>query len=368
MSPRRPRRRARRRSPARPIILLIAVVIGLALLVGGLTQVSRQSQGYDANTNRSLAAQGSVVALQSNRTASQVRSLVSNLQAETRQSVGSGLDGAVEQTANQAARVDLAVGSSPSGSAGAELATVFTERAQSVAELRSAIDGFLGMQPLPTADAPATASPSTAATTSPSVQLTAAQATNQIAAAGALLARSDDLYRSVQRSLANTTGHARIPKSVWVTDPQLWQAGTVATQVDLMATSPTLAESHYLLLRTVRLNPPALPTPPGAPATVSNLSPTTQIEVTAVLGNNGTANEPHAAVRFTLANQATGASAVQLESAALSLGASTTLPTVTFTVKPGSAYVLTVAVVLPPGQAATAGTALQQALQVAPAT
>ena len=38
MSPRRPRRRARRRSPARPIVLLIAVVIGLAVLVGGLTQ------------------------------------------------------------------------------------------------------------------------------------------------------------------------------------------------------------------------------------------------------------------------------------------------------------------------------------------
>jgi len=62
MSPRRPRRRARRRSPARPVILLIAAVVVLALLVGGLTQVSRQSQGYDANSNQSLAAQGAVVA------------------------------------------------------------------------------------------------------------------------------------------------------------------------------------------------------------------------------------------------------------------------------------------------------------------
>ena len=237
-----------------------------------------------------------------------------------------------------------------------------------MAELRNAIDGFLGMQPIPIADAPATASPSAPSTTTHAPALTAGQATNQIAAAGALLTRSDNLYRSVQRTFAATAGHARLPKSVWVTDAGLWQAGTVATQVDLMATSPTLAASHYLLLRTVRLNPPALPTPQGAPATVSALSPTSQIGVTTVLGNDGTADEPHAAVRFTLANQATGATATQVESAPLAFGASVTLPTATFRVKPGTAYVLTVAVILPTGQAATAGTVLQQALQVAPAT
>jgi hypothetical protein len=348
--------------------MLIAAVAVLALLVGGLTQVSRQSQGYDANSNRSLAAQGSVVAGQSNATASEVRGLVGNLQGQTRQSIDTGLDSAVQQTADQAARMDLAAGSSPSGSPGGELEAVFTDRARSVAELRTAIDGFLGMKPIPIADAPATKTSSAPSITSQASTLTAGQATNQIAAAGALLTRSDDLYRSVQRSLAATAGHARLPKSVWVTDAGLWQAGTIATQVDLMATSPTLATSHYLLLRTVRLNPPALPTAQGAPATVSALSPTSQIGVTTVLGNDGTADEPHAAVRFTLANQATGATATQVESAALAFGSSVTLPTATFRVKPGTAYVLTVAVILPTGQAATAGTVLQQALQVAPAT
>ena len=343
-------------------------MVVLALLVGGLTQVSRQSQDYDANSDRSLAAQGAVVAGQSNATVSQVRKLVGNLQAQTRQSIETGLDSAVEQTANQAARMDLAAGSSPSGSVVANFASVFTDRAQSVAELRTAIDGFLGMQPIATADAPTSRSNSAVPATGQAGSLTRGQATNQIAAAGALLTRSDTLYRSVQRALAAAAGHARLPKSVWVTDAGLWQAGTVATQVDLMATSPTLAASHYLLLRTVRLDPPALPTPQGAPATVSALSPTSQISVTAVLGNDGTADEPHAAVRFTLANQATGATATQVESAALGFGASVTLPTATFSVKPGTAYVLTVAVVLPTGQAATAGTVLQQALQVAPAT
>src|SRR5271157_2995738 len=101
MSPRRPRRRARRRSPAGPIILLVAAAIVLALLVGGLTQVSRQSQGYDANSNLSLAAQGAVVADQSNATASQLTDLVSGLPEESRQSVQSALDTAVRQTSGE---------------------------------------------------------------------------------------------------------------------------------------------------------------------------------------------------------------------------------------------------------------------------
>ena len=103
MSPRRPRRRARRRSPGRPIVLLVAATIVLALLVGGLIRVSRQSQGYDANSNRSLAAQGGVVAEQSNVTASQVRSLMGTLQTQDRQGLQSSLDTAVLETARQSA-------------------------------------------------------------------------------------------------------------------------------------------------------------------------------------------------------------------------------------------------------------------------
>jgi hypothetical protein len=183
-----------------------------------------------------------------------------------------------------------------------------------------------------------------------------------------LLSRSDILYRSVRRSLAVAAGHGRLPKSVWLSDPQLWQVGTVAAQVDLIATSSTLAASHYVLLRTVRLDPPSLPPAPGASATVSVLSPTSQLGVTAVVGNDGSSDEPRASVRITLANQSSGGTATQVESTPLALGASVTLPTATFGVKPGTTYELTVVVVPPVGQAQTAGIELQQALQVAPAT
>ena len=90
--------------------------------------------------------------------------------------------------------------------------------------------------------------------------------------------------------------------------------------------------------------------------------------MTVVVGNDGSSAEPHASVRLSLANQTSGATATQVRSTALTLGASATLPTASFHVKPGTTYQLTVAVVPPPGQAVTAGTEIEQALQVAPAT
>jgi hypothetical protein len=139
MSPRRPRRRARRRSPARPVILLLAALIVLALLIGGLAKVSRQSQGYDAASDRSLAAQGAVVVEQSDATAAQLRALMSGLSTQTHQGLQLGLDTAVQQTATESARADLTARSTALGAVGADFATVFADRAQSMSELRAAV-------------------------------------------------------------------------------------------------------------------------------------------------------------------------------------------------------------------------------------
>ena len=340
-------------------------MIVLALLVGGLSQVSRQSQGYDANADRSLAAQGTVVADQSNATSVTVRGVVTDLQAQTRQGLQSTLDNAVQQTADQASRADLAAGATPSGPVTTRFTAVFAERAESMRQLRAAVDGFLGMQPAPAADAPSDA---TAPSPSRAPLLSATQATNRIAAAGALLTRSDALYRSVRRSLAADTGHGRLPPSVWVTHPQVWQLGSVAAQVDLLATSSTLSATHYVVLRTVSLSPPALPTPQGASTAVSVLSPTSRIGVNVVVANQGTSYESHVSVRVSLADQTTGATTTQARGTSLALGASVTLPQVTMRVKSSTTYVLTVQVIPPAGQTLTAGTAVQQLLQVAPAT
>ena len=339
----------------------------LALLVGGLTQVSRQSQGYDANSNRSLAAQGALVVGQSNTTAADVSGIIGGLPQQNRQTLQTALDSAVQQSAGESARADLAAGTTPLGPVATGFAAAFADRAQAMIELRAAVDGFLGMQPIPPAGEPAAASTDASAPAQTTL-LSSNQATERIAAAGTLLARSDSIYRSVRSTLAAAAGHAKLPKSVWVKDPQLWQPAAVAAQIDLMATSPDLTATHYLLMRTVRLSPPALPTPQGVPSGVSVLSPTSQISVTVVLANDGSVAEPHASVRFTVADQSSAATATHVESIALGSGASATLPAAIFRVKPGTSYELTVAVLVPAGQSETAGTLLEQALQVSPAT
>jgi hypothetical protein len=365
MSPRRPRRRARRRSSARPILYVVAAAVVVALLIGGLTQVSSQSHGYDTASEKTLAAQGAVLADQSNVTAAQVRGFVADMQAQSRQVLQTDLDGAVQQTSDQAATAALATSGDAAGSPGANLAAVFADRAQAMSEMRSAVYGLLGMQPL----APAGSSNAeTSVVTGDRSTLSASAATDRIAAAGALLVRADRLYASVRAQMAKDVRGTRLPRSTWVTDPQVWQVGTVAANVDLIATSDTLAETHYVVIRTVRLDPSALPTAPGGSSNVSVLSPTTHVGVTVVIANLGTAAEPQVTVRYSMANQTTGATTTQTQLTALALTGSATLPEVTFRVKPGTSYVLTVVAVPPAGGTDLNDTVLTQTLQVAPAT
>jgi hypothetical protein len=340
------------------------VVLGALLLIGGLAEVSSQSSGYDANSDRSLAALGGVVAEQSNTTAAQVRSLMSSLQGDIRQTLQGDLDNAVHASNEDAARAEEAAGSAGPGTVAGNFAVVFEDRADAVSDLRAAVYGFLGMQPSQAVGAPATTAPGT----TPSALLSAGDATNRIAGAGDLLTRADQLYASVRAALRAEPGHARLPRSVWVTDPQQWQAGAVAAQVDLMATSTTLQGTHYLVLRTIRLNPSPLPPSPTTPANTSVLNPTTRLAVSVVVANQGTVDEPRAVVHLTLANASSGSSTSHVESASLMSGGSVTLPGATFTVVPGHTYELTVSIGLPAGQTDTLGTATQETLQVAPAT
>ena len=154
-----------------------------------------------------------------------------------------------------------------------------------------------------------------------------------------------------------------------MTHPQVWQPGSVAAQVDLLATSTDVGGDRTTssCARCGSI-PPRLPTPQGTPSNVSVLSPTSQIGVTVVLANQGSSNEPHVSVRFTLADQTSGATTSQVRTTSLLLGASVTLPTVTMRVKPSTTNVLTVQIILPAGQTLTAGTATQQTLQVAAGT
>jgi hypothetical protein len=201
--------------------------------------------------------------------------------------------------------------------------------------------------------------------------LSSTQAADRIAAAGRLLAQADRSYQVVRRSLATMAGHARLPTSRWITTPSTWQIGALATQVDLVAASTTLAAVHQLGLSVVQITPPAVPSPTGvATPGVSVLSPTQTVALSVVLTNDGTVDEPHASVIFTLTRLPTGTTTTTTARRAASVLAarSVSLAPVTFAVKPGNSYQLTVAIAVPAGQTVAAGTTFEEGLQISPST
>jgi hypothetical protein len=363
MSPLLSRRRSRRRSIRRRLVPALILLLIVGVLVGGLAEVSRQSTSFHNGINRSLAAQGAVVADQSNVTSSQLRQLMADMDTLDRQALQADVDSVVQQTSQQSSLAERAADPAPDGSLAARFVAVFADRAEAVHHLQAAVDALLGMHPLPITGA----SSSVTGASIPTL-LTSTQATDRIAAAGALLVRSDKSYRAVRSALARTGGRGRLPPSVWVTNTQTWQLGAVAEQVDLVVASSSLAVVHHLVLQTVRITPPALPTAVPLPAGTSVLTPTSSVAVTVVLSNLGSVDEPDAAVRFSLLRQGAGAAVTLTRGAFVASGHSLTLATATFTVRPGHSYQLTVSIVLPSGQTSVANTSMTQVLQIAPGT
>ena len=207
----------------------------LALLIGGLTQVAHQSHSYDASADRSLAAQGAVVADQSNRDGqrrSDCAMVLTNMQSEDRRTLQADLDSLVQQTTQQSDLAVRAAQPAPAASLGGMFTSVFVDRAGAVSDIRAAIDGLLGMHPLPIAGAPGAAS-----SAGPPTLLTSTQASDRITAAGTLLQQADSTYGVVRRALGRSTGRARHAAGVGLGDQcrTCGQAGAVATQVDLVS-------------------------------------------------------------------------------------------------------------------------------------
>ncbi len=348
----------------RLVILGIAALLTV-LIIGGLTQVSRNSGPYDAATNRSFATQVSAIAAASNLTAASLRHIMSTLPTQDRQTLQVELDGLVQQTSQQDTRVATLATPAPSGQIAQEFDTIFADRAQAMSQVRGALDGLLGMHPVPVAGATA----GSAMVVSTPTLLSSSQATARITAAGALLARSDRNYEAVGRTLARSAGHARLPASRWIGNGQLWQAGALATQVDQVEASPTLRAHHQLLISAIRLFPPALPSASGVRnPTESTLSPTTTVTVSVVLTNQGSVDEPRALVHVTLTAQPAGRVIGATRIAAVAASRSVAVAPASFAVKPGLSYLLAVSVAKPPAQSSAAGTSVTRLLQIAPAS
>jgi hypothetical protein len=301
---------------------------------------------------------------ESNNTSVSLRRLMKDVQSQDRRTLQAGLDTLTAQADQEEAAAENLASPSAPGDVPGEFAAVLAERADAVHSVRSALDGLLGLRPLPIAGSPG----AEVTILAPPTNVSSTQATDRIVAAGMVLVRADRSYATLRRALTRLAGHARLPASTWITATDDWQSGPIATEVELV-TSSTLEVTHRLVLRVVTVTPPALPSPTGAATPgFSVLSPTTSVLVQVVLSNLGSVDEPHASVQFQLTPQPTGTAVTITRTAGLAAAGSVSLPQASFTVKPGANYQLTVAVVLPPGQADATGTSLSEVLQIAPST
>ena len=112
--------------------------------------------------------------------------------------------------------------------------------------------------------------------------ISSSEATARLSAAGALLVKADEAVGPLRADLAKQPGHAQLERSVFLTARSLVSPSSMASLVDQLTSSSSLAVVHDLSITAVSLTPAALPTPG---ATSTNLPPTTRLVVTVVVAN-----------------------------------------------------------------------------------
>lgn len=346
---------------------MVAGALVLAVLIGGLTRMRSQSAGYERAVDRSYAAQARLFVGASDRLATRFHALVGDMRRDHRTTLEFALDTLVRSSASVAAEAATAASPAPSGDAAARVATAMADRAKAMSTLRSAVDGLLGMTPLPVTGSP---DPSAAVTPRP---LSPAGAATELTKVGALLVASDRSYASGRRALRAAPGRARLPSSVWSGRRGAWRGRATIDVADAIASAPSLTAVRRVELVThaLALTPAPVPSvakPHGGTSGVALLPPTGHLDISVVVANDGDVGERGVAVHASVAEvpsvPSKGTVAAEGTTRHLSLGAhssaSMTLPGLS--VVPGNRY--TVAVSVDPPLPNAPGTVTTETLSV----
>ena len=360
-------RRRRRRRLLRPratiVVAGLVVLLVVVVLVGGALQTGSQSKAYWRSIDRSYALVARPVVEQSDRLDSQLRALLRSMAGETRASLQAALDTLVRQGASLARQAATAASPPPYGGSGAEVTTAMQDRASALDDLRSGVDGLLGMSPLPVAGSATPAQPG-----SSSRHLSVSAAAAVFSKAGTLLGEADRAYAAGRRVLHTAPGGAALPSSVWSGRTDASTTGGMQALAATLASSGSLAPVHDVVLSPsgITLTPAPVPPVPGAPVGVAVVPPTGSLTVDAVIANKGNVDERGIVVTADLA--ATGAQPVVRRSRGFGLSdrSSVSVTLSHLHVVPGGSYTLTVSVAPPVPDIAGAPTTATLTFQVAP--
>ena len=339
------RRRRRRRIPRVNGAAVVAVVVGalvFAVLVGGALKEPSQSVGYERTVDRSYGAEARLLGEVSNRLDEEYRKLLASMAGDSRMTLEEALDTLVLSTASLARAAGTAASPAPWGGAGADVSAAMADRADAMRTLRAAVDGLLGMAPLPVVGA---AGLSVRASTPR--RISAAGAASELAKVETLLERSDRMYAAGRRALRAGPGHARLLSSVWSGRTAARTSSAARSLVDALTRSPTLAAIHRveLVAHAVALTPAPVPSSAAAASpAVLVVPPTGRIGVGLVVANDGNVAERGIAVRATVTREGGAAHAGKTRRVALTAGGAVSVTLPPFRVVPGNTYSITVTV------------------------
>jgi hypothetical protein len=341
--------------------------VGVIIAVG-LEKAPSQSTGYTRAVDRSYADQIRLVVAASTDQGKQFRALVASMPQQTRTSLEASLDTLVRATASTARQAATAATPAPAGRAGPEIAAAMADRAAAARGLRTAVDRFLVMTPLPVIGAPDAGAQSAGPR-----PISVAGAAAALARVGRLLVRGDRSYAAGRKALEGGPGHQRLPRSAWSGRAQTWTPAGVLTLVDALRRSTSLAPVRrvQLLTDTLALTPAPVPAP-SATQRIAVVPPTGRLGVTVVIENGGNVAERGIEVHEVVAS-AGGAGAGSADGRRghgqrinLTAHSSETVSLPPVSVVPGHRYTVTVTVVPPVPDAPGASTSDTVSARIAP--
>ncbi|MHB1517745.1 MAG: hypothetical protein ACYCYQ_05600 [Acidimicrobiales bacterium] len=352
-----------------------SISVGTGSRHSASTTTTTTTTGASASTTTTTGASASTTT-----TTGASASTVSIPGGSARLTLQQGLDQAVADTAAQVRASVALTPPPPEFAIDQRLVAIMTDRAIATRRLRSAIDGLLGMEPLPVANSPLPVGK----------LISVSQASTEMTATGALFVGADAGYQDLVRSIADRRLPIRIPRSVWVPSPAVdapLGPNRLGTTASLLAGSSSLAPVNLMVITALGLDPPSIATgAPGVigqgcsraqstgPGTSPTVVPSTgTLTVAATVTNCGNVAEAGIAIVQSLAladplgtrpPPADARGSRNQVSVSVQPGASVAPALPSLVVSSGHRYLLTVSVATPAGQTNSAGSSQVLLLQI----
>jgi hypothetical protein len=234
------------RETTRVVALAAGAALVVVLVVGSVANIGPASAPFHRTLAQGFAALATPIAARSNATGAELAATMSGVASTTRPLLFSALDRLAADAADESRQMDAAGSPPVVGGASQGCLSALTARAAGTAEVRDALEGYLGGP---------TGTSATAGDQPSALRL--------LGAAGTAMAGSDASWAACRAALLHQARGARVPKSVWVGDPATWDPGALGAFVSAVGRIRVLAAAPHLAVVALTTVPPVVVGGPG---------------------------------------------------------------------------------------------------------